>query len=321
MDAVQVVAFAKVNLSLEVLGKRTDGFHQVRTAMQSISLADRLEMLPKETLSLECDQQALEGEDNLVLRAAQVLQAAAPPCHRGLEGGAWSRGARIVLRKGIPVAAGLGGASSDAAATLVGLSRLWRLDTPPEGLRSLAAQLGSDVPFFLAGGTALAGGRGEVIEPLPDALTRWMVLLVPPHGLAGKTAQLYRLLRPEHWSSGERTLLLAESLRCSGETPEELLGNAFEAVADRAFPELAACRRAMLVAGAASVHLSGAGPALFSFFRTEAEAREVGARLSRAGYTPLRARTLTADEARPRAVTLPGAQPSPRPSPLGRGSG
>ncbi|MHB0869347.1 MAG: 4-(cytidine 5'-diphospho)-2-C-methyl-D-erythritol kinase [Chloroflexota bacterium] len=294
MKAIRVATYAKVNLSLEVLGKRPDGFHEVSTVMQSISLADDLEMERADSLSLICRPPSLEGEDNLVLRAARALRQ----LHED------APGARILLEKGIPVAGGLGGASCDAAAALVGLARLWGLEPPAERLRELAARLGSDVPFFLSGGTALAGGRGERIDPLPDAAPRSLVLLVPSHSLAAKTAELYRRLTPDSWSDGERTARLARAIADGNPLEDGLLGNSFEGVADGVFPGLADLRRAMLEAGAPAVHLSGSGPALFALLPDDAAAGEVARRLRSSGHRPLLARTLAAEEARPRPVVF-----------------
>ena len=294
MSRVRVDAHAKVNLSLEVLRRRPDGFHEIRSVMQSIDLSDRLLVGPSDALRLECDLQHLQGEGNLVLRAARALQEATQT----------RLGAEILLRKGIPVAAGLGGASSDAAAVLVALVRLWRLPLRRRDLVAMAASLGSDVPFFLMGGTALVSSRGEQVTPLPDAPTRWVVLLAPPHSLAAKTAELYRRLGPECWSSGERTARLAEVISRAGRLDQGLLGNTFERVAERVFPDLAEHRRAMREAGASDVHLSGSGPTLFSLFATEAEARAVAARLAAGRRRPMVARTLTAAEAAPNPVEL-----------------
>ena len=289
MSGLRVLAHAKVNLSLEVLGKRPDGFHEVRSVMQSIGLADELTFDRASKLTLECNVRRLAGEENLVMRAARLLQKVAG-CRCG---------ARISLRKSIPEAAGLGGASSDAAASLVGLSCLWGLGTPEAELERLAADLGSDVPFFLKGGTALVKGRGEVVLPLPDAAPRWLVLVAPMHSLARKTATLYGLLSSESWSSGERTARLVDAITKGCPVDEGLLGNIFESVAGDLFPDLACCRAAMLDAGAPAVHLSGAGPALFSLFPSEDSARAVAGRLTRQGLRPWVVRTLAAREARP----------------------
>lgn len=292
MNGVRISAYAKVNLSLEVLGKRQDGFHEVLTVMQSISLADELEMAPAADLTLACQPHFCDVGDNLVLRAARMLRAA----HED------APGARITLRKGIPVAGGLGGASADAAAALIGLARLWGLDLPASRLREMAADLGSDVPFFLLGGTALASGRGEKTSLLPDLPPRWLVLLVPPHSLAAKTAELYRRLTPANWSDGTRTKRLAGAIAERREVGKDLLGNSFEAVADEVFPSLPEFRGAMMDAGVPAVRLSGAGPALFALLPDSAAASAVADRLRSAGYHPLVARTLTAEEALPRPV-------------------
>ncbi|MBI1992544.1 MAG: 4-(cytidine 5'-diphospho)-2-C-methyl-D-erythritol kinase, partial [Candidatus Omnitrophica bacterium] len=176
---IHLRAPAKLNLSLRVLGKRPDGYHEIETLFERIDLADELtfEDGPRQ-LTLTCSDPTLScGEDNLILKAARLLQATV---------GA-SRGARIHLVKRIPVAAGLGGGSSDAATTLMGLSRLWGLELEPPQLRSLAAQLGSDVPFFLSETPfAIGRGRGELCEPIPQAPVLSHVLVVPNERLSTK---------------------------------------------------------------------------------------------------------------------------------------
>ena len=166
---MEVEAHAKLNLTFEVLGKRADGYHEVKTVMQTVGLSDRLTFEPWPTLQVDCDSPELSGEVNLVWRAARAL--------------AHSKGiqprARIRIQKRIPVAMGLGGGSSDAAAALRALDRLWETDATDTELAELAAGIGSDVPFFLTGGTALAEGRGEVILPMPS-LPRFNLTLVFP---------------------------------------------------------------------------------------------------------------------------------------------
>jgi len=294
VSRVVVRAYAKINLSLEVLGKRPDGYHAVRTVMQSVDISDQLVMERAEGLSLECDRGDLSGEENLVLRAARALGEAT-----GVDGGA-----KIRLSKGIPVAAGLGGASADAAAALVGLCRLWGIECSPDDLLCLASTLGSDVSFFLIGGTALASGRGEEVSPLPDAPAVWVVLLVPSHSLAGKTAEMYRRLSPDAWTDGRTTNRLVESILDGCLPPEDLLRNCFDPFADAVFPELPLLRRAMLEAGAAGAHLSGAGPALFALFADEMSALSSAARLRSLGHRPLVARTLGSAEARPYPLVI-----------------
>jgi 4-diphosphocytidyl-2-C-methyl-D-erythritol kinase len=297
VGCLRVKASAKVNLSLEVLGKRTDGYHEVRSVMQSIDIVDELWLERSTQLALAADDEGLAGEDNLVVRAAELLRH-----ERGQ-----TLGAAMRLKKGIPVAAGLGGGSADAAAALVGLEQLWGPRLSPEQIATLASSLGSDVPFFLRGGTALALGRGEVIRPIARGLEAWLVLLVPPHSVPGKTAKLYGSLSAELWTSGERTLLLAEAISRGRGIAGELMVNSFESIASRLFPELATHRAAMLESGASSVHLSGAGPAIFALLPAEQEASSIAARLSERGYNPLVARTLGSQEARlsPRPARAP----------------
>ena len=154
---MEVLAFAKLNLTLEVLGRRGDGYHEVRTILQTVDLADQLEIRPYPSLRVECDDPALNGEANLAWRAAKALARSRSIQPR----------ASIFIQKRIPVGMGLGGGSSDAAAALIALNQLWGLSLGAEELAQVAAELGSDVPFFLWGGTALAEGRGERVKPLP----------------------------------------------------------------------------------------------------------------------------------------------------------
>ena len=168
---------AKVNLALEVLGKRGDGYHEIATVLQAVDLFDRLTVDPDETLSLHTDDPELPTDDgNLVMRAARLLQKAA-----GVD-----RGARLRLHKRIPVAAGLGGGSSDAAAALTGLNRLWGLRWPRPRLQELAVELGMDVPFFLGTGRAVARGRGEQLATLPGGGGYALVLVNPRAPLSTK---------------------------------------------------------------------------------------------------------------------------------------
>src|SRR5439155_11065908 len=171
-DAVVVWAPAKVNLFLEVLAKRADGYHEIATLMVAVSLYDRLEFKEDATgkISLTSDEAELDcGPDNLVCRAARLLQ----------ERTGCPRGAAVTLGKQIPLAAGLGGGSSDAAATLAGLNELWQLGLPPAQLGALSAQIGSDVAFFFAAPAAWCTGRGEKVSPLPPPPTLWFVLVCP----------------------------------------------------------------------------------------------------------------------------------------------
>ncbi|HEY3083091.1 MAG TPA: 4-(cytidine 5'-diphospho)-2-C-methyl-D-erythritol kinase [Chloroflexota bacterium] len=253
-EGIRELAPAKVNLVLEVLGRRADGYHELATLFQTVGLCDELRFWPDDELTLEVDDPALAGEGNLVLKAA-----------RRLRGGAGvTAGARIRLAKRIPAAAGLGGGSSDAAATLRGLRRLWRLDLDDAALAEIASGLGADVPFLLRGGTAFAVGVGERLEPLPDLTPTWVLLYTPPYRVAEKTVRAYRALGPGDWSDGTAAAAAAAAVR-SGRRPDlDRAPNAFERVADELFPGLAEHRARLSAAGAPWVRLSGAGPTLFT---------------------------------------------------------
>jgi 4-diphosphocytidyl-2-C-methyl-D-erythritol kinase len=266
---IRELAPAKVNLVLEVLGRRTDGYHELATLFQTVGLYDELRFRLDEGLSLEVDDPALAGEENLVLRAA----------HRLREATGARAGARIGLKKRIPAAAGLGGGSSDAAAALRGLRRLWRLEMDDAELAATGASLGADVPFLLRGGTALAGGVGDRLEPLPDLPATWAVLYTPPYRVPEKTVRAYRGLEPGDWSDGAAAAAAAAAVR-AGRRPE-LAGapNAFERVAEALFPGLAEHRERLRQAGAPWVRLSGAGPTLFTLTPSRRTAEGVRRRL------------------------------------------
>ena len=277
---------AKVNWTLEVLGRPDHyrGYHEVRTAIQAIDLCDILEFGAGEGVRLEVEGSHEASADDLVLRAAALLD------------GGGGRGARIRLTKRIPVAAGLGGGSSDAAATLRGLDELWGLGLGGERLAEIAVGLGSDVAFFLAGGTALAEGRGERVTPLPDAAETWLVLLAPPIAPADKTRRMYAALKRPEFSDGSRTAALVTAIREGRSVADGGLYNVFERAAYAAFAGLDAYREALLAAGAQRVHLAGAGPTLFALAGDEAGATAIRDKISLPGGRLYVVRTLTAAE-------------------------
>lgn len=260
---------AKVNLVLEVLGKLGD-YHRISSIVQAIDLCDVLSFEPHGDVCFECDDPALE-HDNLVVRAAALLRARTG-C--GL-------GARIQLHKRIPRSAGLGGGSSDAAATLLGLNELWRLGLSTHELVDLGAGLGSDVPFFIYGGTALVEARGEVVTPLPSLPSTYFVLLVPPLPMmADKTRQMYARLSSARFTDGRLVQESVAALRHGMTISHATMMNAFERVAFDLLPELDQYRKALLEAGAPAVHLAGSGPCLFTFFSVKEKAAELFSSLS-----------------------------------------
>ena len=266
---ILIDAPAKLNLGLEVIGRREDGFHEIATVFVAVDLYDRVTLSPADGLELSCDDDALAGEDNLALRALRLLRDEAD----------YPGGASLQLCKRIPAAAGLGGASSDAAAALLGGRELWVLDVSESRLHDLAARLGSDVPFFMRGGCALGRGRGDRLERLQLPGPLCFVLVVPEVVIRAKTASLYARLSAEDFSDGLRIAAQAARLR-SGLAPDAtLLGNAFARALYAVAPELAALPDIMREAGAESVAISGAGPAHYALVDDRAQADGVAATL------------------------------------------
>jgi 4-diphosphocytidyl-2-C-methyl-D-erythritol kinase len=284
---LRLMAPAKINWTLEVLGRRPDGFHEVKTILQTIDLYDSLELESAPELTLTATGEGLPPPDeNLTMRAARLLR----------ERASYSGGARMRLTKSIPVAAGLGGGSSDAAAALRGLDRLWSLALPHERLVELAAEVGSDAPFFLRGGTALAEGRGERITPLPDAPRTEILVVVPPLSIPNKTQRMYSLLSPGDYSDGAASDRFADALRQRRLFEESDLYDVFDSLAFRAFPELHACRQALMQAGASAVHLAGSGPALFVLLRDEEQRERLARAAASAGARAFAATTILSSQ-------------------------
>jgi 4-diphosphocytidyl-2-C-methyl-D-erythritol kinase len=266
---VVVWAPAKVNLYLEVLGKRADGYHEVETLLVSVSLYDTLvfkEDSPGQFV-LRCNRQDLStGPDNLVTRAADLLRR-----HTGC-----TRGARVRLAKRIPLAAGLAGGSTDAAATLAGLNRLWQLGLPDEELAALAGQLGSDVAFFFATPAAWCTGRGERVLPTPLPWQLWFALVCPPFGLS--TAEVYRGVKvPE-------VPLDAEGMRrafAAGDLAEigRRLHNRLQPPALALRPELDDVLQRLAVLGPAGQLMSGSGSTLFAICHDRPQAARIAREL------------------------------------------
>jgi 4-diphosphocytidyl-2-C-methyl-D-erythritol kinase len=260
MPALRAICPAKVNLGLRVLGRRSDGYHEIVTIFQAIDLCDVLEGELADDLSLEVAGDAVPaGESNLVLRAARLLGARVESA-RG-------RGARLTLHKAIPVGSGLGGGSSDAAGTLMLLNALWDARLSADELAPLAAELGSDVPFFLAGGTALGTGRGDTIEPLTPIPERAVVLGSPAFALS--TPDVYRALAlPLTGDSGDVTVPRLFVKFAEG-NDFALAKNDLEAAAFGMSHELGTFRDALSRSGAELALLSGSGSTVFGTFRAE----------------------------------------------------
>jgi 4-diphosphocytidyl-2-C-methyl-D-erythritol kinase len=268
-------SFAKINLALEVLHLRSDGYHELRTLYQSVDLRDELHFrLPRAgDRSIDLVTEGYEpcpAQENLVYRAAMLLRR---EC--GI-----SRGARLHLAKRIPSGAGLGGGSSNAAVTLLGLDRLWNLKLGAAGLVPLAMRLGSDVPFFLVGGTALGVGRGEQVFPVAHPGFRWVVILHPPVHVS--TAEAYaQLRRPLTRKLSAATISRLGLLMSDGKWEADRCFNDFEVDALKRYPEIRAARETLLKHGALAAQLSGSGSAVFGIFPNRNRAHWALSRIER----------------------------------------
>jgi 4-diphosphocytidyl-2-C-methyl-D-erythritol kinase len=263
-NSVRLPAFAKVNLRLHVLGRRPDGYHELRTLFQSITLHDVLDLskLRGRAISLEIDDPALPtGRENLVHRAIDAMRR-----ELNYRGGIHAR-----LSKQIPVARGLGGGSSDAAAAIIGMLRLTGRKLPLGRVMEISSALGADVPFFVFGGRALGVSRGDELYPLPGG-PKYSVVVVSPNGIGVSTRDAYR------WVSSELTKRKSPrkiSTFCAlcWSRQEAPLANDFEGPVFRRYPRLAAIKRELLQQGAAGAALAGSGSAVFGLFRSPAQAR------------------------------------------------
>lgn len=275
MDMLRVVyalkiyekAPAKINLMLDVLHKRPDGYHEVEMIMTMVDLADRLEMeaLSRDTIIISSQAGYIPlDEKNLAFQAAKLIKE-----RYNVRSGVY-----IHLDKNIPVAAGLAGGSSDAAATLRGLNRLWDLNIPAEELKQLGAELGSDVPFCITGGTALATGRGELLTPLPNPPQCWVVLAKLPINVS--TAEIYGRFRSDEVVAHPSADRMRQAIeRSSFQGVCEELGNVLEEVTLKLYPEVAHLKETMLKLGADGVLMSGSGPTVFGLVSKESKVSRI----------------------------------------------
>ncbi|MFZ5822729.1 MAG: 4-(cytidine 5'-diphospho)-2-C-methyl-D-erythritol kinase [Bacillota bacterium] len=270
MDTLELQSYAKVNLTLDVLEKRPeDGYHYVKTVMVPISLADRVVLKRAQTLSLHCSPPVPGApEENLAYRAAELLRAAT-----GYQGGAV-----IWLEKVIPVAGGLAGGSTNAAAVLVGLNQLWGTGLPAEQLIHLAIRLGSDIPFFIPSRPARVEGVGERLTPIAVAQPFWMVIATPD--VAKSTGNVFRLfdelseVRRPDTEAMEAALAAGDLKRMAAS-----LGNVFEQVMLPRHPEIGRLKQVMLEAGALGALMSGAGPTVLGLVPDQATGQAVLAKV------------------------------------------
>jgi 4-diphosphocytidyl-2-C-methyl-D-erythritol kinase len=285
-------AHAKVNLDLRVLGVRADGFHELRTVFQAIELHDTLVCTEKPgPFTLKCRNPIVPLDaSNLVWKAAAALWTA-------LGRGGEIRDAEIQIDKKIPVEAGLGGGSADAAAALMALGRMWG-GAPLTLLREVGATIGADVPFFLSGGTALGLGRGEEIYPLVDLPPHYVVIVRPPFGVS--TAEAYGWY-DEDRTDGVRENREFQQLPVPWPSRAAQMINDLEPPVVRRHPEISALKVQLKELGAVAAAMSGSGSAVFGLFRSRAVADRAIRPLSKGGARALLTRTLTRAEHERRA--------------------
>ena len=256
-SSLTLPSFAKINWSLRILGKRPDGYHDVSTVLQTISLADELHFTPRsdDRLVLACNDAAIPtDEHNLVIRAGLLLRETAGE----------SSGVTIELNKRIPSQAGLGGASSNAAITLIALARLWKLEHLD--LPEIASRIGADVPFFLNGGRALGEGIGTKISPLVDCETKHLIVVSPKARVA--TAAAYKAVDARSLTSSDSDPILTVSFEepIPSDCDLSALHNDFEGVIFEIEPEIERAKTALLKSGANAALLAGSGSSVFGIF-------------------------------------------------------
>ncbi|MBD1939117.1 4-(cytidine 5'-diphospho)-2-C-methyl-D-erythritol kinase [Microcoleus sp. FACHB-68] len=285
MQTYTLIAPAKINLYLEIIGTRPDGYHELAMVLQSVDLADRIAVRANGTdeIRIHCDHpQVPLDKSNLAYRAAQLMAEQFPDSFENFGG------ADITIHKHIPVAAGLAGGSTDAAAVLVGLDLMWELGLTSSELQELGGRLGSDVPFCIAGGTALATGRGDALSPLPD-LTHLYVVLAKYRSLEVSTAWAYQTFRQQFSNTYVSDLNTLENrrqrvhsgpmvnaiARRDGTKIGQLLHNDLERVVLPAYPQVSRLRQAFEQSPVLGAMMSGSGPTVFAVTESQAQAQQV----------------------------------------------
>jgi len=285
MQSYSLIAPAKINLYLEIIGSRPDGYHELVMILQNVGLADKIDLRPNGTdkFRLHCDHpQVPLGENNLACKAAKLMAEQFPDVFANYGG------ADITIHKQIPVAAGLAGGSVNAAAVLVGLDLMWELGLTQSELQELGARLGSDVPFCIAGGTALATGRGEELDPLPALNDLWVVL-AKYRSLEVSTAWAYQTFRQQFGSSyvsDPESLedrrqrvhsvgMVGAIVRRDKAKIGQLLYNDLERAVLPAHPQVSQLRQALQQPDVLGVMMSGSGPTVFALTQSEAQALQV----------------------------------------------
>lgn len=262
---MNVRAYAKINIGLRILGKRSDGYHDIETIFHQIDLYDELLFEPAETVELTTTSPDVPGDStNLCIRAAQLFRE-----HTGHR-----EGVAIRLTKCIPVGAGLGGGSSNAAAVLLALNKLWHVGMKTAELQSLAANLGSDVPFFIQGGSAAGTSRGEILDHFHLQIPYWILTVTPPIHIS--TAWAYANVRADNVTGGMvRLRTIVEENLASAPNMQAYIKNDFEGLVYRTYPEIHHLKEGLEKAGALFTQLSGSGSTVFGFFQERTGAQSV----------------------------------------------
>jgi 4-diphosphocytidyl-2-C-methyl-D-erythritol kinase len=283
---LKLPSFAKINWTLRILGRRPDGYHEVATLLQTVSLCDELTFAAREDdqITLTCDDPSIPVDgSNLIVRAARALSN--------------EHGADIQLSKKIPAKGGLGGGSSNAAITLLALNRLWRLNRQERDLRQIAEQLGADVPFFFTGGTALAKGIGTEVYAAADWPKLWLLVVTP--NVSVSTAKAYTALNAASLTTSDPLSILSSSFTepFSGDSSQWPLHNDFEGVIFEIEPEIRRAKVALLEAGAFNALLAGSGSSVFGIFNNEAARDQaLGSLRCEAGWRVFPCHTLARSE-------------------------
>lgn len=263
---IKIAAPAKINLFLEILGKRQDGYHEIETVMQEVSLFDYIYMENYDkNVVFTCSNPKLSaGEDNLVVKAVRLLQNESKTY----------RGVKIHLDKRIPIGAGLGGGSSDAVATLVGLNKLWRIGYDEKQLMSLAGKLGSDTPFFVVGNTAICKGRGEIVTPYPINVSYNYIIIYPRFEV--NTTMVYKNFKNSLTKNlKDVSFFMREFISGNPNKLGAILHNRLEDVVFKLYPDLEKIKKALSKFNFCGVLLSGSGSALYGLCKEEMDLKEI----------------------------------------------
>lgn len=271
-QTIKIKTRAKINLTLDVLAKRKDGYHEVEMIMQSIDLYDELEFkITQGDILIHCDHSEVpEDEKNIVYTAAQQLKR-----EYNID-----KGVEISIHKNIPVAAGLAGGSSNAAGTLKALNQLWELNLPLNTLMELGGRIGADIPFCLLGGTVLAKGIGDRLRPLSPLPTTWLVLVKPSFSVS--TSWAYQNINFDKGLRHPNTKKVLEAIKKGNiEGVMPYLENVLEGVTANAYPEINIIKNLMLNLGARGVLMSGSGPTVFGICKNKGQAQEIHKQLKK----------------------------------------